>query len=541
MKAYAKRLFDEAAKKLDYLNDVDYALERPKQEAHGDLSCNAAMLLARALKRKPREIAQEIVDALEPDDAVEKIEIAGAGFVNFFFSNAFLANAAKDALERGEKFGASDLHKGKTANVEFVSANPTGPLTVGHGRNAVVGDAVANFLEAVGYQVDREYYFNNAGRQMRVLGESVKARYLEALGETTLFEDHFYRGEYVKEIAEKLVEEHGDNLKDEPAEGAFKARAEAEIFKDIAGTLERLNVRHDRFYNERDLYDDGRIDATLDAMKERGLSYEKEGALWFKFSEMGGEEDRVMVKSTGEPTYRLPDVAYHLTKFERGYDAIVDVFGADHKDAYPDVLAAVKTLGYDVERVKVIVHQFVTVLKDGEVVKMSTRKANYVTLDELIDDAGADAVRYFFSMRSVSSHMNFDVDLARKQNEENPVFYVQYAHARISSVLRALDDADLAPSAERLDLLVAPEERRLLVLLNRFPEAVRHCAEFFELHHMTGYLAELASAFHKFYTECRIIGSDKALAEARAALAAATRVTVANGLRLLGVSAPERM
>jgi arginyl-tRNA synthetase len=541
MKAYAKRLFDEAAKKLDYLNDVDYALERPKQEAHGDLSCNAAMLLARALKRKPREIAQEIVDALEPDEAVDKIEIAGAGFVNFFFSNAFLAQAAKDALEQGDAFGASDARKGETANVEFVSANPTGPLTVGHGRNAVVGDAVANFLEAVGYQVDREYYFNNAGRQMRVLGESVKARYLEAIGETTEFEDHFYRGEYVKEIAEKLVEEHGDNLKDEPAEGTFKDRAEAEIFKDITKTLERLNVRHDRFYNERDLYDDGRIDATLDAMKERGLSYEKEGALWFKFSEMGGEEDRVMVKSAGEPTYRLPDVAYHLTKFERGYDAIVDVFGADHKDAYPDVLAAVKTLGRDVERVKVIVHQFVTVLKDGEVVKMSTRKANYVTLDELIDDAGADAVRYFFSMRSVSSHMNFDVDLARKQNEENPVFYVQYAHARISSVLRALDDADLAPSTERLDLLVAPEERRLLVLLSRFPEAVRHCAEFFELHHMTGYLAELASAFHKFYTERRIIGSDKELAEARAALAAATRVTVANGLRLLGVSAPERM
>ncbi len=511
-------------------------------EAHGDLSCNIAMLLTKQLKKKPRDIAQEIIDAIEIDQKIiSKVEIAGPGFINFFFQPEFITEIIKIIRREKDRYGRSDDFKGKKANVEFVSANPTGPLTVGHGRNAVFGDTIANLLEWVGYEVDREYYFNNAGRQMRVLGDSVKYRYLELLGEKIEFPDDYYQGGYIKDIAQSLYNEYGDKLKDEPPEGVFKQRAEKEIFNEIKTTLSNLRIIHKVFFNENSLYDERRITKVLETFKGKNLSYEKEGATWLKLSDLGNEQDKVIVKSSGEPTYRLPDIAYHATKFERGYDLMIDIFGSDHNATYPDVLAGLKALGYNSDKVKVLIHQFVTILENGEVVKMSTRKANYITLDELTKEVGSDVVRYFFNMRNITTHMNFDLTLAKKQSDENPVFYLQYAHARICSILKMVEKEKLNACEENLNLLVAPEEQQLLRKLHQFKNEIFLSAHFYETHRVCAYLEELAAAFHKFYTFCRIIGSEKKLAEARISLAEATKVVIKNGLSILGVSAPERM
>lgn len=542
MKEYLYSLFEKASEGLPYLKDISITFEVPKIETHGDLSTNAAMLLTKALKRNPREIATEIIAALPIDEKfIAKTEIAGPGFINFFFTPAFVSSIVKTIIEEGANFGKSKKYAGKRANVEFVSANPTGPLTVGHGRNAVFGDTVANLLEWVGYDVDREYYFNNAGRQMRVLGDSVRLRYLQILGNDIEFPEDYYQGEYIREIAQKLYDEHGDKLKDDTAEGIFKATAEKEIFKDIEKTLLSLKIKHKIFFNENTLYEDGKIKSLLDTFKEKGLSYEKDGAVWLKLSEMGNEQDKVIVKSTGEPTYRLPDMAYHIEKYERGYDLMIDIFGSDHNATYPDVLAGLKHLGYNVDHIKVLIHQFVTILDNGEVVKMSTRKANYVTLDELTDEVGSDVVRYFFNMRNITTHMNFDLALAKKQSDENPVFYLQYAHARICSILRTIEGESLSPSLENLELLSTNEEQQLLKKLSKFKEEVETSAEIFESQRITNYLEDLASSFHKFYTFCRILGTEKKLAEARVALAVATKTVIQNGLSILGVNAPERM
>lgn len=542
MKKYLTGLFEIASEKLEYLKDFTPIFNVPANQAHGDLSTNAAMLLTKQLKRNPRQIAEEIIASLEYDNKIiEKIEIAGPGFINFSFSSAFVAGVITEILEKKDEFGKSDKYSGKKANVEFVSANPTGPLTVGHGRNAVYGDTVANMLEWTGYQVDREFYFNNAGRQMRVLGDSVRLRYLELSGRSEPFPEDYYQGEYIKDIAKKLYEEHGDKLKDEPAEGIFKDTAEREIFKDINATLERLNIRFETYFNENKLYEEGKIKELLDIFRQKELSYEKDNAVWLKLTELGNEQDKVIVKSTGEPTYRLPDIAYHRTKFERGYDLIVDIFGSDHNATYPDVMAGLKSLGYDVSKMKVLIYQFVTIMEKGEVVKMSTRKANFITLDELVEEVGADVVRYFFNMRGASSHLNFDLQLAKTQSDENPVFYLQYAHARISSIFRMTKEAGLKLSTENLDLLVTEEEQALLKKLHNFPEEMLYSAENFESHRIAAYLEETAALFHRFYTQCRIIGSDQKLAEARIALCTAVQYVLRNGLRILGVSAPDKM
>jgi arginyl-tRNA synthetase len=542
LKYYLYSLFSKTAESLEYLKDINITFDVPKIDAHGDLSSNAAMLLTKKLKRKPREIAEEIISKLEINPgAIEKVEIAGPGFINFFFTKPFIAQITKDILASEKNYGKSDKHTGKKANVEFVSANPTGPLTVGHGRNAVFGDTLANLLEWVGYSVDREYYFNNAGRQMRVLGDSVRLRYLELQGQNIEFPQDYYQGDYIKDIARSLLDEHGDKLLNEPAEGAFKDKAESEIFKDIKGSLERLGIIHKVFFNENSLYEEGKISEILKIFKEKNLSYEKDSATWLKLTEMGNEQDKVIVKSTGEPTYRLPDIAYHITKFNRGYDLMIDIFGSDHNATYPDVMAGLKALGYDPEKVKVLIHQFVTIMENGEVVKMSTRKANYITLDQLVDEVGPDVVRYFFNMRDISTHMNFDLAVAKKQSDENPVFYLQYAHARICSVLKMIEKEELNASTENLDLLVANEEQQLLRKLHEFREEVLASAELFETHRICSYLEELAAAFHKFYTFCRILGTEKKLAEARVALAVATKIVLKNGLSILGVNAPERM
>jgi len=542
LKRYIKSIFDEASNKLDYLKNQNYNLETPKNPDHGDISCNAAMVLSKQLKKSPREIASEIISSLDYDkNIVLDVKIAGPGFINFYFTNQFTAKVIEEILEKGDDYGKSNLNSGKKANVEFVSANPTGPLTVGHGRNAVVGDTIANLLEWVGYSVDREYYFNNAGRQMRVLGDSVKLRYLELLGKRIEFPEDYYQGGYIKDIAEKIKDEYGNKLEDESPEGIFKDRAEKEIFEGIKATLENLKIRHNIFYNEKKLYDEGKIEDLLNSLKEKNLSYEKDGAVWFKLTELDCEQDKVIVKATGEPTYRLPDIAYHLTKFERGYDLMVDLFGSDHNATYPDVLAGLKAEGKDPAKVKVVIHQFVTILENGEIVKMSTRKANFITLDELTNEVGSDVVRYFFNMRNVSSHMNFDLTLAKTQSDENPVFYLQYAHARICSILRMIKNENLETSTKHLELLKKDEEQQLIKKLRQFGEEIEMSAELFETHRICNYLEELAALFHKFYTFCRIIGSEKELAEARIALAVAAKTVIKNGLQILGVTAPEKM
>jgi arginyl-tRNA synthetase len=542
LKKYLQKIFKEASQQLPYLSDVELIFDTPKIETHGDLSSNAAMILSKKLKRSPKEIAAEILSNLEIDkDVIAKTEIAGPGFINFYFTPSFVAGIIKEIIERGDNFGRSKKYSGRRANVEFVSANPTGPLTVGHGRNAVTGDTVANLLEWIGYTVDREYYFNNAGRQMRVLGDSVRIRYLNLLEKQIDFPEDYYQGEYINDIAKMLKEKFGDKLIDEPAEGKFKEEAESIIFNDIKKSLTRIGILHKIFFNEKSLYDDGKIDVLLGKFKAAGLSYEKDGALWLKLSELGSGEDKVIVKAAGEPTYRLPDIAYHITKFERGYDLMVDLFGSDHTATYPDVLAGLRALGYDDSKVKVLIHQFVTVLKDGQTVKMSTRKANYITLDELTDEVGADVVRYFFNMRTISSHMNFDIDLAKKQSDENPVFYLQYAHARICSIIRTVESENLKPAADNLNLLIEEEEQALLKKLHGFEEEVLYSAENYEPQRICACLEDLAAAFHKFYTFRRILGSEKNIAEARLALAVATKTVIKNGLSILGVSAPEKM
>lgn len=542
MKNYLHLIFNQAADKIPELSEINLVFDTPKSAGHGDLSSNAAMLLTKKLKKNPKQIAEDIISALVIDSSViSKIEIAGPGFINFFFNPVFVSQIVKTILEKQESFGKSSKYYGKKANVEFVSANPTGPLTVGHGRNAVVGDTIANLLEWVGYNVDREYYFNNAGRQMRVLGDSVRLRYLEILGEKIDFPNDYYQGEYIKEIAQKLFEQFNDKLKNEGAEGVFKSTAEQEIFKDIKKTLDNLGIHHNIFFNENSLYEDGKITELLNYFEQNNLSYKKDDAIWLKLSELGQAEDKVIVKATGEPTYRLPDIAYHIVKLNRGYDLLVDIFGTDHIDQYPDVAAGLTALGYDATKIKVLIQQFVNVIKDGEVVKMSTRKANFITLDELSEEVGKDVVRYFFNMRNINTHLNFDLALAKKQSDENPVFYLQYAHARISSIMREVKRESLEPSTEHLNLLVDEHEQNLLKALHNFEEKILYSAENLETNIICNYLEELAAAYHRFHRFCRILGSEKKLAEARLALAVAARIVIKNGLSILGVTAPERM
>jgi len=520
----------------------DIKIEKPRDPSHGDAATNIAMLLAGVLKNNPRKIAEQLVEKIELDEKkITDVQIAGPGFINFRFSDNYLFDALRGLIEEKEEYGKSEELAGKRALVEFVSANPTGPLTVGHGRNAVLGDTVARLLEWTGADVEREYYFNNAGRQMRVLGRSVRARYMEILGKDVEFPEGGYEGLYIKTIAQTLVEEFGDSLIDEKDETVFKEKAEEAIFEEIQKTLSRMNIEMDSFFNERTLYENGSIDETVEKFREKELAYDKDGAVWFKTTEFGKDKDTVLIKSSGEPTYRLPDIAYHADKLERGFDLCIDVFGADHIDTYPDVLSGIEVLGYDKEKVDVLVYQFVTLVKDGKPFKMSTRKANFVTLDELMDEVGEDVTRFFFLMRSPNTHLEFDVAQAKEAGEKNPVFYLQYAHARIQSILRKIDEITEISEKPDLSLLKHEAEEALIKRLLSFPDAVSQAAKHREPHRVINYLNELASDFTSFYHDCRIIGEDEELLQARTALAKAVAQVLKNGLSILGITAPDRM
>ncbi|MFQ3598982.1 MAG: arginine--tRNA ligase [Chloroherpetonaceae bacterium] len=535
-------------------------IEKPNDEKFGDASSNVAMTLAKELKKNPRQIAQELVSKFKFNpEHVERVDIAGAGFINFYFSKSLLQQSVAEILAKGDAFGKSSVGAGKRAMVEYVSANPTGPLTVGRGRGGVLGDCIANLLEAQGYSVTREYYFNNAGRQMRTLADSVRLRYLECCGESITFPDDYYQGSYIKDIAEKIFAEKGNSLINETDLTFFKEFAEAEIFNSIKRTLLRLGIKHDSFFNENSLYEKmesgkSRNEQVIEMLEQKGFIEHKEGAVWFKTSLLGkkkvedGKEilvDTVLIKSTGEPSYRLPDIAYHTTKYARGFDLIVNVFGADHIDEYPDVIRALDVLGYDTSRIKVAINQFVTTTVNGEQVKMSTRKGNADTLDALIDEVGADATRFFFVMRAKETHLNFDLELAKKQSSDNPVFYLQYAHARICGIIRVAEEkatlnAEAIPT-EFVKFLNAKEELDLAKELMRFPDAVSFAAQSLEPQKMITYLNGVAELFHKFYQECRIVGEAESVMKSRVLLALATRQVLRNGFKTLGISAPERM
>lgn len=523
------------------------SIDRPREEAHGDAATSSALGLAREAKMNPRAIAEIIVKRIEPSGMVEKIEIAGPGFINFWLSSAWREQALRKVLDEGGEYGRSSRYAGQTALVEFVSSNPTGPLTVGHARGTVIGDVIARLMEAVGYDVTREYYFNDAGRQMRVLGESTRARYLELLNLPSEFPEDGYQGGYIREIAQSLVDQHGGALVDERDVAPFTAAAVESIFEDIRATLKRIGIVFDAYFSEQTLYEQGLIEDVVEKLRAAGYAYDKDGAVWFQATAFGLPKDPPIIRSGPgrEPTYRLPDIAYHREKIRRGFDQIIDIFGSDHITEYPDVFAAVQALGYDISHMKALVHQFVTLERDGEKVKMSTRRANFVPLDDLLDEVGEDAVRLFMIHRNMNSHLNFDIDLVKKASNDNPVYYLQYAHARAASLFRQARERGIAePNVDSADLSLL-KEREEIDLIKRcayFPAAVMSAAELFEPHTIPHMLRELAAAFHLFYDRRRILDPEEpALTEARLLLVKAVQTTMANGLNLLGARAPNQM
>ena len=544
MEEYLQPIFSDSLQEIapDFSGAIQF--ETPQNPDHGDLSTNIAMLLAKELKKAPRIVANEIVERLRKDSVViEGVEIAGPGFINIRFSRKYFQESLGEILSLGSTYGHSKKYLGKTVNLEWVSANPTGNLHAGHGRQVCLGAAIANLLEWTGYKVVREYYFNNAGNQMRNLALSTQVRYLQELGQQIDLPEDGYHGAEIINIAKELVGKFGDSLVNAEAND-FQKFAEEANFVRIKNTLSRLGIRHDIYFNENTLYESGAIEKIIAQLKEKGLAYNKDGAVWLKLSEMGQEQDRVIVKSTGEPTYRLPDICYHKDKLSRGYDLIIDIFGADHIATIPDVLAAVKALGFDSEKVKVIIHQMVTFLSGTEVIKFSKRSGSNYLLDELIDDVGTDATKFFFNMRAVGSHLEFDVELAKEQSEKNPVYYVQYAHARIASILRFAEQQEINTKLliqADLTALEHQEEISLIKILSRFPALVLQTAEAFAPHHICEYLRQVASQFHKFYHDCRIVGQPEPVQSARLALALATKQVLASGCSILGVTAPESM
>ena len=532
-----KEISNSIKKMYENIDDITISVEKPKNKKHGDISTNIALLLAKKVKKNPIEICEELKVELIKSSIFDSIEIAKPGFINFKLAISSLTNSLKKITDLNNNYGKNNSGHQKKVLVEFVSANPTGPLTVGHGRGAIIGDVVSNILTWNGYKVDREYYYNNAGRQMRILGESLKARYYELLNIDYDFPEDGYKGDYLKKIASSLINDKKDALLNKP-DDFFKDNAEKYIFNQIKKTLAKIGLKFDNYYNENQLYENKKIFDVVDKLKNKKLIYEKEGATWFKATAIGLEADRVLIKSTGEPTYRLPDIAYHATKFERGYDLCVDIFGADHMDAYPDVLAAIEQLGFNKSNVKVIIHQFISILEDNEIVKMSTRKGNFITLEKLIDEVGMDVVRYFFIMRSINSHLNFDLKLAKEKSEKNPIFYIQYAHARICTILDQHDTVK-EPS---LSVLKHEQEIKLIYLLIEFEELILKLSKNLEPQILTNYLFDLATKFHKYYATCRILNeSENELTQSRLYLINTIRITLSNGLNILGISTPERM
>ena len=523
---------------------ADVELDRPKQPEHGDFASNVALQLAKAQKRNPRELAKALVAALPASKIVDRVEIAGAGFINIFVAAAARQEVVSDILVAGEKFGRGESRKGERVMVEFVSANPTGPLHVGHGRQAALGDALARLLEWQGADVAREFYYNDAGQQIENLAVSVRVRAQELLGERATLPEDGYHGEYIRELAQRYLDEVGHDLGDIDSIRRF---AVAELRREQDRDLTAFGVRFDNYFLESSLYSDGRVDATVERLAASGRTYEAEGALWLKTTEFGDDKDRVMRKSDGGYTYFVPDVAYHVTKWERGFTKVINIQGGDHHSTVTRVRAGLQALGLGIPEgyPDYVLHKMVTVMKGGEEVKLSKRAGTSVSLRDLIDEVGRDAVRFFLVVRKAESEFTFDIDLARSQTLDNPVYYVQYANARVESVMRqagiasgegrsALRRASLVP-------LTSPYEEALLRRLAAFPAELELAARELAPHLVAAYLKELAAEFHSYYNAERFLVDEPATQQARLALVAATGQVVKNGLAVLGISAPDQM
>ncbi len=586
MKPLLSQLLASAVSSLQTQGDlpadtpVTINLERARDRRHGDFASNLAMVLCKAAGAKPRDLAQKLVAALPASDQMEKVEIAGPGFINFFLSDSAWHASLGQILQQRSLYGRSDLGAGKAVQVEFVSANPTGPLHVGHGRGAAYGACVADLLEAVGYKVHREYYVNDAGRQMDILATSVYLRYLDLCGETLTFPANGYKGDYVWDIAASLHRRHGDALRvnaqalfaevpdDEPQGGDKEAHIDGliertrsllgeeryretfdlgleTILDDIRRDLEGFGVRYDEWFSERSLAESGAVQRAIERLGEAGHTYEQDGALWFRSTDFGDEKDRVVVRDNGQTTYFASDIAYHMNKLERGYERVIDIWGADHHGYVPRVKAALTALGDDAAKLDVLLVQFAILYRGGERVQMSTRSGEFVTLRELRQEVGNDAARFFYVMRKCEQHMDFDLDLAKSESSDNPVYYIQYAHARVASVFRQLKEKELSwnpdNGAAHLSRLSESHEDALMVNLSRYPEVVEAAALGHEPHQLAHYLRDLANEFHTYYNAHQFLVEDADLRDARLNLIAATRQVIANGLGLLGVSAPERM
>jgi arginyl-tRNA synthetase len=548
LKKYLDRIISKALTDLNY-PVKDFHFDKPKDEKFGDLSTNVAMLLAKDLKFSPRKIAEDIISKLEYDkNLISKVDIAGAGFINFFISDDFYKMKIAGILKEKDNFGRSDLNLTKSANLEWVSANPTGPLHLGHGRGLCLGKSVANLLEWTGYKVAREYYYNDAGNQMNNLAKSVHARYMQIMDPEFPFPEDGYVGDYIKDIAKIIYDDKKDSLKATDDPGYFKKAGEDYNFRSIKNTLSLLGIHHDIFFNETSLYENKEIENTISEFSSRSLSYEKDGAVWLRMNEEEGfQKDKVIVKASGEPTYRLPDIAYHADKLKRGYDLIVDIFGSDHGDTYKEVVYGLKMLGLDYAKIKVLIHQMVTFKMGDESVKMSKRSDNAVYLDDLVNAIGADATQFFFVMRGINTHLDFDVALAKDQSEKNPMYYLQYAFARICGILRNADDKlpeYQNTDAEKIDLKLinSEDEIKLLKTLSRFPEEVMNSSVSFEPHKIITYLNEVAENFHRFYHNNRVLDPENIdTSIVRLMVCLAAKQVLKNGFQIIGISAPERM
>ncbi|WP_210470281.1 arginine--tRNA ligase [Sporosarcina sp. 6E9] len=532
--------------KLTEENIPSIMLETPRNKENGDYATNIAMQLTKIAKKPPRAIAEAIVEHIDKESgSIESIDIAGPGFINITLKKDYLQEVVKTVLDQGASYGRSNSGNGEKIQVEFVSANPTGDLHLGHARGASVGDSLCNVLDFAGYDVEREYYINDAGSQIDNLALSVEARYFQALGEEKELPEDGYHGQDIIDIAGKLVEDFGDKYKNMPEEERYAFFREYGLkyeLEKLKTDLENFRVPFDNWFSESTLYGSGKIESAMNKLRENGHIFEEDGATWFRSTTFGDDKDRVLIKKDGSFTYITPDIAYHEDKIQRGFEKLINIWGADHHGYIPRMMAAIEALGYGKDKLEVIVAQMVHLYKDGERMMMSKRTGKAVTLRELVEDVGLDAVRYFFVMRSGDTQMDFDLDLAVSESNENPVYYAQYAHARISSILRQSKELELNPSAEGAALLTAEREIDLLKKIGDFPQVIADAARMRAPHRVATYIQELAAAFHSFYNAEKVLDSaNRELSEARLALITATRTTIANALKLIGVSAPEKM
>ncbi|WP_026563064.1 arginine--tRNA ligase [Bacillus sp. J37] len=522
-------------------------LELPKEKAHGDYATNMAMQLARVAKKAPRMIAEDIVANFDKQKgSIDKIEIAGPGFINFYMNNSYLTDLIPSILKAGTSYGETNIGNNEKVQVEFVSANPTGDLHLGHARGAAVGDSLCNVLAKAGYDVSREYYINDAGNQINNLALSVEARYFQALGKDAEMPEDGYHGEDIIGIGKKLAEEHGDKFVEQSSDERLAFFREYGLKYEMAklkADLEEFRVPFDVWYSETSLYHNGKIDNALSALKEKGHIYEEEGATWFRSTTFGDDKDRVLIKNDGSYTYLTPDIAYHKDKLDRGFTKLINVWGADHHGYIPRMKAAIEALGYGKDTLEVEIIQLVHLYKNGEKMKMSKRTGKAVTMRDLIEEVGLDAVRYFFAMRSADTHMDFDLDLAVSKSNENPVYYAQYAHARICSMLRQGEEQGLSYEENlKLDEITSEKEFDLLKKLGEFPQAVTEAAQKRIPHRITNYIYDLASTLHSFYNAEKVLDPENTeKSRARLGLMKATQVTLQNALTIIGVSAPEKM